>query len=179
VRQNDESKSPVEHALDVCLFAPLGFALEARSLMPRFIDRGRNQVVLARVVGKYAVEKGTLAAGVALSTAHEGARGVLRLTGLVDSPDGEKGVVPTNGQRAGSAEPVPAAPRPGQSDRRREPPFSADTLAIPDYDSLSASQVVPRLDGLTAPELEAVREYETATRGRKTILNKVVQLQSP
>ena len=52
-------------------------------------------------------------------------------------------------------------------------------LAIPDYDSLSASQVVSRLQGLSATELEAVRSYEAATRGRKTILNRVQQLQKP
>ncbi|MCO8128705.1 hypothetical protein NHL50_15950 [Acidimicrobiia bacterium EGI L10123] len=52
-------------------------------------------------------------------------------------------------------------------------------LAIPDYDSLSASQVVSRLQGLSTAELEAVRSYEAATRGRKTILNRVQQLQKP
>ncbi|HEU5082703.1 MAG TPA: hypothetical protein VFU14_05130 [Acidimicrobiales bacterium] len=56
-------------------------------------------------------------------------------------------------------------------------PVQAPTeLAIPDYDSLSASQVVTRLRGLSDAELEAVRAYEAATRGRKTILNKVQQL---
>jgi len=51
-------------------------------------------------------------------------------------------------------------------------------LAIPDYDSLAASQVVPRLAGLTAAELEAVRRYEAAHRGRRTILARVGQLQA-
>ena len=51
-------------------------------------------------------------------------------------------------------------------------------LAIPDYDSLSASQVLPRLSGLAPSELEGVRAYETAHRGRKTILTRVTQLQS-
>jgi hypothetical protein len=50
-------------------------------------------------------------------------------------------------------------------------------LAITDYDSLSASQVVPRLDGLSDAELAAVRDYEAAHRGRKTILSKIAQLQ--
>jgi hypothetical protein len=50
-------------------------------------------------------------------------------------------------------------------------------LAIPDYDSLSASQVVPRLESLSDSELDAVRAYESANRGRKTILNKIDQLQ--
>ena len=54
----------------------------------------------------------------------------------------------------------------------------AATLAIPDYDSLSASQVVPRLESLSDAELDAVREYEASNRGRKTILNKIDQLQS-
>ena len=51
-------------------------------------------------------------------------------------------------------------------------------LGSGDYDSLAASQVVPRLSGLTADELELVRAYEAAHRGRKTILSRVAQLQS-
>lgn len=50
-------------------------------------------------------------------------------------------------------------------------------LAIPDYDSLSASQVVPRLAGLSTAELEAVRRHEQGHRARRTILNKIAQLQ--
>lgn len=56
---------------------------------------------------------------------------------------------------------------------------SADVLPIPDYDSLSASQVVSRLQGLTAGQLDAIRAYESGTRGRKTILNRVQQLSKP
>jgi hypothetical protein len=37
---------------------------------------------------------------------------------------------------------------------------------------------VQRLAGLSGPELEAVRTYEAATRGRKTILHRVEQLQT-
>ena len=54
---------------------------------------------------------------------------------------------------------------------------SAAALAIPDYDGLSASQVVNRLAGLSPAELESVQLYEAAHRGRKTILSKVAQLQ--
>jgi hypothetical protein len=50
-------------------------------------------------------------------------------------------------------------------------------LAIPGYDSLAASQVVRRLDGLTGAELASVRAYEEATRGRRTILGRIAQLQ--
>jgi hypothetical protein len=58
------------------------------------------------------------------------------------------------------------------------PPRASADLAIPGYDTLSASQVVQRLAGLAATELEAVREYEIATRGRRTILSKIAQLQA-
>ncbi len=53
---------------------------------------------------------------------------------------------------------------------------SASALAIPGYDSLSASQVVQRLEGLSSPELEEVRAHETAHRQRRTILHRVEQL---
>jgi hypothetical protein len=50
------------------------------------------------------------------------------------------------------------------------------TLSIPGFDTLSASQVVQRLDGLNRTELVSVRAYEASTRGRRTILNRVDQL---
>lgn len=53
-----------------------------------------------------------------------------------------------------------------------------ESLAIPDYDLLAASQVVKRLDALTADELEAVRAYESGTRDRRTILHKIARLQA-
>lgn len=54
---------------------------------------------------------------------------------------------------------------------------SVASLGIADYDSLSASQVVSRLRGLAPTDLDALRAYESATRARKTILNKITQLQ--
>jgi hypothetical protein len=53
---------------------------------------------------------------------------------------------------------------------------SVDELPIPDYDELSASQVIERLDGLDADSLAAVRAYEAGHRGRNTILGKIAQL---
>ena len=49
-------------------------------------------------------------------------------------------------------------------------------LSIPGFDTLSASQVVQRLDGLNRSELVSVRAYEASTRGRRTILSRVDQL---
>lgn len=64
--------------------------------------------------------------------------------------------------------PGPAAPAP--------PPPAVGTLPIPDYDELSASQVVERLDGLDRDALDSIRRYEAAHRGRNTILGKIAQL---
>jgi hypothetical protein len=74
--------------------------------------------------------------------------------------------------------PAPEAPAPETvaPEAARALP-SPDTLAIPGYDSLAASQVVPRLAGLTSEELAAVGDYEAAHRRRTTILTRIRQLQ--
>jgi hypothetical protein len=100
------------------------------------------------------------------------------------SPDG---VRPTStldeSARPGGA--VTSAPQTGPvatEDTSATPPAmpagGAGALAIPGYDALSASQVVQRLAGLADDELEAVRTYEAATRGRRTVLNRIAQLQA-
>lgn len=55
---------------------------------------------------------------------------------------------------------------------------AASELAIHGYDSLAASQVVPRLTTLSLEELEAIGAYEAANRGRRTIINRVRQLRA-
>ena len=54
----------------------------------------------------------------------------------------------------------------------------AGDLAIPAYDTLSASQVVKRLAGLSHEELFEVGEHERKNRHRATILTRVEQLLS-
>ena len=200
------AKSPVDQWFEVFVYAPLGFALDARQLYPKFIDRGRNQVVLAKVIGKYAVEHGSKQMGSYLGDSGTQVAAVLQTLGLLPEEDEvnesediveafEADVVEFGTPRSrkrmndsdavvepvdvgelvvvGSGEPI----EPIDSAPAASPPPVAD-LAIPDYDNLSASQVVPRLEGLSPDELEAVRLYEVAQRGRKTILGKIAQLQS-
>jgi hypothetical protein len=83
--------------------------------------------------------------------------------------------------RAASTGNGPSAARPAPSASDAGAPAAGATdavprLAIPDYDELSASQVVDRLDGLSPGALEAIRAYEQAHRGRATILGKIEQL---
>jgi hypothetical protein len=56
------------------------------------------------------------------------------------------------------------------------PRASGDHLPIDEYESLAASQVVARLPTLQRDELEIVRSFEAAHRGRRTILGKIDQL---
>jgi hypothetical protein len=75
----------------------------------------------------------------------------------------------------GAAAPPPAPPGP---ERPAPDPAAAAIVAgaLADYDTLSASQVVRRLESLGQEELDAVRRYEASTRNRRTILNRAGQL---
>jgi hypothetical protein len=181
-----ENKSPmeeaveqaVEHALELFVYAPLGLLFNASEVLPDLVEKGRKQVQTARLFGHYAVKKGSAKAGQAVARVQEqagvvaeqinrSAAGEADVTTAASAPAG-----PPRAAGNGAGDTRPAAPS--------RPPASgpgAAALAIPDYDSLSASQVVPRLAGLTPAELEAVGAYEAAHRGRKTILNRVAQLQ--
>ncbi len=175
-----DRKPPVDAALDVLLYAPLGFALEARSLLPKLVERGRNQVSMAKVMGQFAVQQGQVEASKRLGPVQEQVRdqvgSVLADLGLTSRPAPPPPPRPEPAATATSTPAEAASPAPA----RPAPATGGDDadLAIPDYDSLAASQVVPRLRALTADELEAVRSYEAAGRGRKTILNRIAQLQS-
>ncbi|HEV8114844.1 MAG TPA: hypothetical protein VGP53_01295 [Acidimicrobiales bacterium] len=160
-----DERSPLEQTLDLLVYAPLGMVLTARTQLPDLVAKGRaqieGQVTVARFIGQFAVKQGRVEVE-------------KRLKAFTDPP-------------APAPEPVRppvAEPGPVVVETPPEAPASAATapappaadLAIPGYDALSASQVVQRLAGLAPAELEQVRVYEAATRGRKTVLTKITQL---
>ncbi|HEV8296913.1 MAG TPA: hypothetical protein VGQ20_06450 [Acidimicrobiales bacterium] len=154
--------------LDVFVYAPIGFLFDAREVVPKLAERGRSQVTLARFFGRYALQRGQA----------EAERILARNRVTADTAPGAAPAAPPAPSGAVPDEVVPAAPSPRPSSRARTRAAApAVPLAIPGYDSLSASQVVPRLDALLPDELEAVRQHETAHRGRRTILNRIAQLQ--
>jgi hypothetical protein len=176
----DTGQDPVERLLDLCVYAPLGFVVDARRVVPDLAQRGRAQATMARLIGEFAVTWGNTKLQEALAGAQEQAVDLLQRLGVA-SP--ERDQAPGAPSDAPTPPPVPG---PGEAEldpaveavRSAESAAEAAALAIPDYDNLSASQVVPRLDGLTSTELEAVRRYERRHRHRKTILNRIAQLQS-
>ena len=178
-----EEKTPieqvVEHAFDLFVYAPIGLLFEGTSLLPELIAKGKIQVATARLVGKYAIDKAQTRASTTTAKLQDQTAGLLDFLG--DS------VTKVSQEPSTSEAPAPAAaPTVARPAARKVAPkpvdgvaqaASADALGIPDYDGLSASQVVNRLAGLSPAELHSVQCYEAANRGRKTILSKVAQLQ--
>ena len=169
-----EQKKPLDQAVELAVFAPIGFALEARRLLPSFVERGRAQVNMAKVVGQFAVTTGQAEAAKRVARVQEQAEALLNEFGLGTAPVGA--TAPASDEPEVESEAAtPAAPVVASTAPLRSSAASAD-LPIADYDSLAASQVIPRLEGLSGDELAAVASYEEAHRGRKTILGKVAQL---
>jgi hypothetical protein len=192
----DEKKSPLDAALELALYAPLGLALTARDHLPDLIARGRqqvtSQVALARMMGQYAVREGEKD----LRKRVEDLTSTLSDLGFLPEPN-----PPASAASAAAPSPgtVPTPPPetvvdvPGASSAAASSSTNGSSsngsaakpevrsraeLSIPGYDTLSASQVVQRLAGLSPDELEDVRDYEAGTRGRRTILSKIAQLQT-
>jgi hypothetical protein len=208
VSSNDQN--PIERAVDLLVFAPIGVAMFAKDTVPTFmkmfVSRGQTELAQRkktlhdqanqyRAVGRFAVKYGGPEVKRQAESKLDGARRVAEETfsGLIVSRGGGGGKdsepAPTGPKAKATPEPTSldahrrgsvngstngngkmAAPAPAPT------PEPAPALAIPGYDQLSASQVVERLDGLTTGELDAVRDYEVAHRGRSTILGKISQL---
>lgn len=187
--ESHEEKSALEQAIEAFVFAPVGLFLAARDEirreLPHLIEMGREQtekqITLARMMGKYAVEEAQKDASKRVEQAVELIES-LRGAGPSPPPQTQPRPQPaasTAQQAAPDPAPANAAPDGGSSSTNGSaPPPAADSLAIPGYGALSASQVVQRLAGLDAEQLEAVRTYEATTRARKTILGRIAQLQT-
>lgn len=172
---NDE-RTPADQLADLLVYVPIGLFFEAPTLLPKLAEQGRVHTRNARLFGQFAVRQGEAEVRRRLAGLEEQTTGLLRALGVLPADDDDRG-----GDGSDTREPRPTSGRaergPATPVAPSDPGPNVADLAITDYDSLSASQVVTRLPGLTLDELEAVRAYEAAHRGRKTILNKVAQLQ--
>jgi hypothetical protein len=172
-------KGPLRRTFDLCVFAPVGAAVTLAEELPELIEKGRRRVELqlgnAHVVGRFVVHKGRrdlagrleeiLNNGVAAARAAEEAERAEEAARAPHAEDpGPEPVAPT----------APAVPTP----RSAPDPAAEATVrrSLSDYDTLSASQVVRRLESLGDEELRAVQRYEASHRNRRTILNRASQL---
>jgi len=194
-----------ERALSALVYAPLGLALTAWESVPELTTKGKEAVTghlrNARVVGEFTVRKGRRELDRRIARSPFGHPAGPRPGGeaardepVVRVPPGLPGQRPDARAARDAAEPNTevrnaAVSRMGGAAISRGAAAAAAgadavteaavNLAIPDYEALSASQVVRRLEGLGPEDLKAVYTHESATRRRRTILNRVQQLLEP
>lgn len=159
---DEGEKTTLERTLDMCLFAPVGLAVTLAEDLPELISKGRErlgqELSNARIVGRFVVNR-------------SGRRVGGRLEELLGEHRG-----PSSQPGAGS---TPVRTAPSSSVVHPQPDAQAAAVvehALADYDTLSASQVVRRLESLGPDELRAVQRYEASTRNRRTILTRAGQL---
>lgn len=150
------TRHPLAPLVELLVFAPVGAVMQARAQYDALVALGReetlNRVRVARMVGEFAVRFGRRELERRLGTS----------------------AVPAHAPEP-AADDAPAE-APEAAPRLRAVPTSSAHLAVPGYDSLAASQVVARLASLSPEELAHIRDYEAATRRRRTILNRIEQL---
>jgi hypothetical protein len=122
--------------------------------VPAAVARVRREIVLARFIGKLAVDQG-----------------IRELRTRLEESNSTR-----EEARTDSIEPV-TTPQPDVV-RERDELIDATTLALADYDHLPASDVVSKLAGLEPDERDAIEVYELGGRKRRTILGKLEQLKS-
>jgi len=173
-----EERRPIDLALDVFLYAPVGASLEVWNRVPDLAAVGRKrlaaQAPAAKLVGRFAV-----AAGLSKLEDRFGdfaARG----RQAVSTDESESAQPPdvdepspliagsrlATSQQAVTAEGVAAA---------KEPTME---VAIGGYDELKAIEIVALLATLTPDQRETVRMRELNGRARRTILAKLDHLDS-
>jgi hypothetical protein len=185
-----EHRDRIEQTIEMLVYAPIGAGLYLKDMGPTFVNmfvaRGRAEVdrrqaqvqqrtTTARSIGQVAVAFGVpmVRQRVEREVGHarQRAQSFLESIGGSDAPVAP----PPRPQPAPRRTPAPAPPKAATPPTNGAAP-AGDSLPIPGYDALSASQVVERLAGLSAAELDAVRTYEGAHRNRRTILGKIDQI---
>ena len=135
-----------EQLLDLFVYAPIGLALEAKELIPKLADRGRGQVALARLAGRVAGQQ-----------REQHGRTVLDQ------------ILQAVGAALGDG-------RTGSDTGRESVDGRTDPLPIPDYDTFTAAQLLPKLEDLSDDDLGTVLAHEEAHRARVTVINRIHQL---
>ncbi len=133
-------------------------------LVAQVAERVRREVVLARFIGKFAVDRG--------------------LSELRDRIDPAPPSADLGGAQRDLADPVAAVADVAMATEQvaakdetvTTDEVDVDDLALMDYDHLSSAQVVAKLGDLDLAERGLIARYEQAHRHRRTILGKLDQL---
>ncbi len=156
--KKDQEPSAEQQLLDLLVYAPVGIALEAVDNLPKYVERGRSQITIGRFIARTVAKKGSSTLeGVADRLVNDASQVIVNIFGIDltanEADEDEPIVKPTVQTEAGDA-----------------------GLPIAEYDSQAAAQIVKLLAQLTPDERDEIEAYETAGRGRVTILRKIAQL---
>jgi len=203
VANEDSGTDPVERALRMLVYGPVGLACYVKDSAPTFlglfVSRGQREVANVRrtvgerlgivtpepatpradplgTIGRAATQAGAAAATTVTPVVNSGivaATSALRSVTGSPSTAAPSSAAPSTAARS-TAAPSTAAPPAGAAPTGEG--GSAADLPIPGYDGLSASQVIERIGGLPASALAQIRAYEAAHRGRRTVLASIDQL---
>ncbi|MFT6392684.1 MAG: hypothetical protein ACJA14_002211 [Ilumatobacter sp.] len=138
----------IRAAVDVLVFAPLGLGAKIVEDAPAAAKRTRQELSNARFIGRIAVDQGVAQLRTRLS-------------------------------ESATQEPKPAPP-PAPASIVSPVEVNAgnpEDLALPDYDTLPAIDIVAKLETLSASERSAIASYESSNRQRRTVLGKLAQLE--
>jgi hypothetical protein len=144
--------TPVERLAAAVFYAPIGLGAQLVGDLPATVGKAKQQIVLARFIGKMAVDHGAKQLRERLSPA----------------------VVPA--EKPGPQTAVQAVLVAAAEPELETVDVEVETLALPDYDQLPAAHIVSKLEGLTQAERNVIELYERAGRHRRTVLGKLDQL---
>ena len=212
-----DEKPPIDRALDLFVYAPVGMALYVRDMFPSmmgiFVSRGKREVkshlpgyeapappptppvpmpdvadIRRKMGDSIGLARGVAGGGIGLARDMTGTalQGLMAFRNLAaqaaaedqettwrpdpDAPPSAAFTAPGSAPVADRAAAASAASAGSDAAPETSPAPPVEDLPIPDYDELSASQVIERLEGLDPTSLDAIRSYEASHRGRITIL---------
>ncbi len=200
--QEDELKRLIDYAV----YAPVGIMTSVAEALPKAVETGRavveSRTAMARFIGKMAVD---FAGAQAKSQVNDLRKQVTStVSSLLPEPWGDlarfifgDSEPDSTSTVAPEADPLPADRdllEPTQSLDNTEtddeasvrganpgPEIEVEAVGsvIPNYATLSATQIVKKLDLLNDAELVIVVDFERGHRGRKTIIAKAEKLMGP
>jgi len=151
----------IRAAVDVLVFAPLGLGAKLVEDAPDAVDRARRELSNERFIGRLAVDQG-----------------IKQIRSRFEPSESSPTQSANNGD---DFEPlVRAGEIRGSNDLMTRESVRSDLvagdLALPDYDTLPAIDIVGKLATLDDVSRDAIERYELANRQRRTVLGKLAQL---
>lgn len=175
-----EESSPLDKALDLGVFAPLGFALEFRRVVPELAEAGRRQVAFSRSLGQAALRtmaRSAAAKKAATAPTAETAPKPQETKPVPEKPaakkaPAKKAPAKKTPVKKVSAKKAAASKKPAakKAPAKKAPAKKTPAATVPGYDKLTARQIIERSATATAAQRSWMLDRETSGKARKTVL---------